>query len=170
MKKYDIRELTELSLFAAAIFVFKEAMSPIPNVNPMALLIIVGTRIYGKKVLLPIYCFVVFQVLLYGMGVWVIAYLYIWAILVFAALPFRKSDSIWLWSGMAGIYGFFFGLLCSLPYFFVGGWQMSFSFWLSGLYYDFLHGVSNAVMTFVLHKPIYKLLKKLHERDFGKGE
>ena len=67
-------------------------------------------------------------------------------------------------------YGFFFGLLCSLPYFFVGGWQMSFSFWLSGLYYDFLHGVSNAVMTFVLHKPIYKLLKKLHERDFGKGE
>lgn len=165
MKKYNTRELTELALFSAVMLVLKEAMSPLPNINPMALLIIAGTRIYGRKILLPIYCFVLFQVMLYGMGLWVIAYLYVWTILTFIVLPLRKKDSVLLWSAVAGIYGLFFGLMCSLPYFFIGGSAMSFSFWLSGIYYDIIHAVSNAVINFILQKPVYKMLKKLHEKN-----
>lgn len=165
MKRIDTRELTELALFSAVMLVLKEAMSALPNINPMALLIIAGTRVYGKHILLPIYCFVLFQVLLYGMGIWVIAYLYVWAILALLVLPLRKRDSILLWSAVAGIYGLFFGLLCSLPYFFVGGAGMSFSFWLAGIHYDIIHALSNAAITFVLQKPLYSVLKKLHERN-----
>ena len=168
MKKYKIKELVELSLFAAIMLGAKEAMSIIPNVNPMALLILVGTRVYGKKILLAVYCFVLLQTLIYGMGMWVIAYLYIWALLVFVALPLKNKNSVWIWSCIAGIYGFFFGLLCSLPYFFIGGMTMSFSYWVSGLYYDFIHGAANFVLTFILHKPLYNLFCKIKEGNFSK--
>ena len=61
-----------------------------------------------------------------------------------------------------------FGALCAIPYFFIGGWQMAFSWWLSGIPYDVIHCVSNTVLTFVLLPPLRTLLERLKARQTGK--
>ena len=94
-------------------------------------------------------------------------YLYVWPIVVFAALPFRQSRSRALWAALAGLHGLCFGALCAIPYLFIGGWKMAFTWWLSGIPYDVIHCVSNAVLAFVLLPPLRKLLETLKARQSG---
>ena len=91
----------------------------------------------------------------------------VWPIVVFAALPFRQSRSRALWAALAGLHGLCFGALCAIPYLFIGGWKMAFSWWVSGIPYDVIHCVSNAVLVFVLLPPLRKLLETLKARQSG---
>ena len=68
------------------------------------------------------------KIALYGAGLWNLMYLYVWPIVVLAALPFRRSESRAFWAAIAGLHGLCFGALCAIPYFFIGGWQMAFLF------------------------------------------
>ena len=164
----SIRELTGLSAVAAIIIAGKEALSFLPNIEPVTLLLICATLVYGAKAFYPCLVFVLVEGLIYGFGWYFFVYLYVWPILVAAVLLLRRSiDSsrYVLWTVFAALYGLFFGPLCCLEALVVDGWRLAFSFWISGIPYDIIHCVGNAVICGLLLKPLTALLQKLAYPD-----
>ena len=166
--RLSIREIAELSLICALMVAGKEGLRVIPNVHPVTLLLLLATAVYGVKALYPAFGFALLEIALYGAGLWNLMYLYVWPIVVFAALPVRQCRSRALWAALAGLHGLCFGALCAIPYLFIGGWKMAFAWWLSGVPYDVIHCVSNAVLTFVLLPPLRGLLETLKARQTGR--
>ena len=142
--RLSAREIAELSLICALMVAGKEGLRVIPNVHPVTLLLLLATAVYGVKALYPAFGFAILEIALYGAGLWNLMYLYVWPIVVFAALPFRQSRSRALWAALAGLHGLCFGALCAIPYLFIGGWKMAFTWWLSGIPYDAAQAARNA--------------------------
>ena len=122
--KLKTRELVLAALLAALLIAAKQAMSFIPNFEPVTLLLILYTLHFPRMTPLIIYVFVAVQVLLYGFNVWVYMYLYIWIILYAVVRLLARWSSYPLWIIVAAVYGMLFGLLCSPVYLFIGGWNM----------------------------------------------
>lgn len=57
--------------------------------HPVTLLLLLATAVYGAKALYPAFGFALLEIALYGAGLWNLMYLYVWPIVVLAALPFR---------------------------------------------------------------------------------
>ena len=159
--KITLRELTLLALLAALMLATQVAMASLPNIHLVGVLVILSALLFGWRSLYSLYIFVLLEVLIYGFGLWFINYLYVWTVLALIAILFRKNRSRIFWAAVAGIFGLLFGALCSIPYFFIGGWAMGFSYWVSGIPFDLIHCVSNAVLCFVLLLPMYKLCSRL---------
>lgn len=74
-----------------------------------------------------------------------------------------------LWAMIAGLFGLLFGVAGSLPYIFIGsmdggignGLYTAFSWWITGIPWDMVHGIANFVIMLVLYKPIRSVMKKL---------
>jgi len=162
-KRLTVRELAELALLCALTVAGKEVMSVLPNIHPVTVLFLLGVLVYGWKAMYVAVGFAVIEIALYGFGLWTVNYLYIWPLLVAAAMPFRGSRSPLFWGAFGGIYGLSFGALCAIPYFFIGGWQMALSYWVAGIPFDLLHCAANAVLCFVLLMPLYRLVMKSKE-------
>lgn len=148
------------SMLTAVLFAGQVGMQFLPNIEIVTLLVILYTRIYGKRVFAIIYAFVLLEGLFYGFGIWWISYLYIWSIFALAALLI-KSDSVILWSMISGIFGLSFGFLCAVPYFVTGGPGAGLAYWGAGLYFDLLHCGGNVLLCAVLYRPLYKALSFL---------
>ena len=106
------------------------------------------------------FAFVGVECLIWGMGIWVIMYLYIWPLLCILTLFLKKQRSAWFWAVFSGIYGLMFGGLCSLVYLGFGGIKTAFAWWIAGIPYDILHGISNFVLMLILYRPIRKVLDR----------
>jgi len=152
-----LRELIELSLMGALMVGTQVAMAALPNINLVSVLIILTVIVYGVKAFYSVYVFVLLEGLIYGFGLWFINYLYIWAILTVIALIFRQNENRLIWAVIAGSFGLCFGLLCAIPYIFIGGPAFAVSYWLSGVLFDITHCVSNFVLTLLLLGPLRKL-------------
>jgi energy-coupling factor transport system substrate-specific component len=160
--KLTARELASLSLLGAIIVGGKEIMSFLPNIEPVTLFLMAITLVYGAKALYPCVVFVLLEGLLYGFGWWFFFYLYVWPILVAVTLLVRKWNTSWvIWTAIGALFGLLFGPLSALQSLIVGGWQMAFSYWISGIPFDVLHCVGNAVMCGLFLKPLTGLLTKL---------
>lgn len=160
--KLATRELVSLSLIAAITVAAKEAMAFLPNIEPVTLLLMCTALVYGWKAMYPCYVFVLLEGLLYGFGWWFYCYLYIWGLLVAVVVLLRKCNLSWTaWTIIAALYGLFFGTLCCLQSLAVGGWQMAFAYFISGIPYDLLHCAGNAVICGVLLKPLTTQMRKL---------
>ena len=138
-------------------------MASLPNIELVSFLIILTTRKFGIKALWSVYIFVFLEAITYGFEIWVICYLYVWAILVFIILLVRKLDSVMLYTLISSIYGFLFGALCSVPYFITGGIGGGVAWIISGIVsgFDIYHGVGNFVLMFLLYRPISKVFEKI---------
>ena len=157
-----IRELIELSLIGALMVGTQVAMVALPNINLISVLIILTVIVYGLKAFYSVYVFVLLEGLIYGFGLWFINYLYIWSILTVIALIFRKNENLLIWAVIAGLFGLSFGILCAIPYIFIGGPGFAVSYWLSGIPFDITHCISNFVLTLLLLDPLQKLFKSIH--------
>ena len=157
-------ELAQLALFCVLMVAGKEALRAIPNVHPVTLLIILCTCIYGRRALYPVAVFVAAEIALYGFGLWNISYIWIWPLQVLTALPFRSERSPVFWGCFAAVHGFFFGAFCSVVTLAVSGPKAALAFWLAGLSFDLIHGVSNGMLTAVLYAPLMKLLGRITGR------
>lgn len=168
MKKTGIttKDIALMGVMTATIEAAKLALSFVPNVELVTLLIILYSIHFGKKALPAIFAFVGIECLIWGLGLWVIMYLYIWPLLFTVVQIFRKQKSVWFWSILAGIYGLLFGALCSIPYFFIGGIRTAVTWWISGIPYDILHGISNFIVCFILFYPLTKVLNKVEKIVF----
>ena len=145
-------------------FALQVAMSGLPNIEPVSLLTMVYAAVFGKKSLYSVYVYVVLEILLFGFGIWNICYLYIWAILVFVAIAFRKQENPFVWAVISGAFGLLFGALCAPVDIFIGGFGYAAGKWVSGIPFDLLHCAGNFVIALVLFVPLRKLLDKLYRR------
>ena len=161
MKKLPLKELVLLALFGAFIFALKVIMEILPNIEPVSLLLMVFTYRFRLKALIPAYIFVGLDLLLHGFNIWNIMYLYVWAILVFIVLPFKRIRKGWFFAILSGVYGMLFGTLCSIPFFIAFGHEFAFSWILSGLPFDLLHCFGNFVLAFWLYIPLTNVLEKI---------
>lgn len=164
-----IRDIVIVGMLAALLLIVQVGLRLLPNIELVSLLIILYTLILRRKTIYIILIFILSEGLLYGFGLWWINYLYIWYVLYFITMVFRKSTSNISWALISGVYGLAFGALCSIPYLFIGsndksilgGLHMAFSYWISGIPYDIPHGVGNFILALLLFKPLYKLLSRL---------
>ena len=157
--KLSAREICILALMAALIFGSKVALASLPNININSVLIILTTLFFGWKALYTVYVYVLLEGLVFGFSVWWVGYLYIWALLVVAAMLLRKNDSALIWAVVAGVFGLIFGPLMYLEWFAInGGWEGFFAMWVAGIPYDLTHCAGNFVFTLVLYKPLYRVM------------
>lgn len=159
--KLTAGEICILALIGAMMFVSKMLMAALPNIHLNAVLIILVACFFGIKALYSVAVYIMLEGLIFGFGLWWLSYLYIWPAFTLTVLLFRKNDSALVWAVVAAVFGLCFGALCSIPYFFMGGAEMGFSYWISGIPFDLSHCAGNFVTTLVLYKPLSNVLKKL---------
>ena len=139
----------------------KYAMSWLPNIEPVSLLVMLYAVTFGRKAVYPIYLYVGLEILFYGPGLWNICYLYIWAVLAVAAWLLRGMKSALGWAVLSGSYGLLFGALCAPVDVFVGGFGYALAKWASGIPFDLAHCTGNFVIALLLFVPLRGLLEKM---------
>lgn len=151
-------------ILGALTFGLKFAMSFLPNIEPVSLLIMLYAVTFGKKSLFPIYTYVAMEILFYGIRDWNLNYLYVWTLLALAAWLMRDSRSPLAWALLSAVFGLCFGLLCAPVHLVIGGPAYALSWWINGILFDILHCVGNFVMALVLFCPLRSLMEKLYLR------
>ncbi|MDE7262268.1 MAG: hypothetical protein K2N78_09465 [Oscillospiraceae bacterium] len=164
---FSARETAVMGLLSALLFGAKMVMAPLPNIEPVSLLVIVYTVVLGLRALIPVYVYVLLEITTWGLGYWSIYYLYVWAVLALAALLLRKMQSPLGWAALSGAFGLCFGALCALSYWVAGGWAFALSWWVSGIPFDLLHGAGNFALALFLFKPCRTVLSRLY---YGRAE
>ncbi len=164
------KKLTRLVLFAmlgAIVFAAKIAMEALPNIHPVAMLLMAYTVVYRVRALIPLYVYVFMLGLFYGFNIWWYPYLYIWTVLwgVTMLLPRNMSPRIAsiVYPVICSLFGFAYGVLYAPAQALLFGYDFATTCkWiLTGLPYDALHGVGNLFMG-LLVLPLVLLLKKLN--------
>lgn len=162
MAKLKIREITLFAVLGAMTFAAKYGMAALPNIEPVSLMVMLFAVTFGKKAVYPIYLYVLMELLFFGIGIWNIMYLYIWAILALAAWYCRRMESPLGWALLSGSFGLLFGGLCMPVDAAIGGMGYAISKWVSGIPFDIAHCAGNFVISLVLFRPMRKLMEKLY--------
>ena len=151
-------------MLAALTFALQVVMSPLPNIEPVSLLVMLFAVTFGWKALYPVYIFAIMEILYWGLSVWNLYYLYVWTILAVAAILMRKSEHPVVWAMISGVFGLLFGALCAIADVFLGGVAYAAAKWVSGIVFDVTHCVGNFVIALVLFKPLQELMEKLYAK------
>lgn len=158
------KEIALIGMMIASLEAAKLALSFLANVELVTLLIILYSLFWGWKVFYAVFAFVLVECMIWGFNLWGVMYLYIWPLLVVLTLIFQNRKSVWFWSIFSGLYGLFFGALCAIPYFFIGGWQTAFGWWIAGIPYDLVHCISNFILMFVLYLPLTRVFARMKKQ------
>ena len=151
-------------MLAALTFGAKVAMSALPNIEPVSLMILLFGAVFGWKALFPTYVYVTAEILFYGLGTWNIKYLYIWAVPAVAAVLLRRMRHPLGWALVSGVFGLAFGALCAPVDAVIGGWGYAAAKWVSGIPFDIAHCVGNFAIALLLFAPLRTVLEKLYGR------
>ena len=162
--KLDVREMVLFAILGAMTFAAKYVMSFLPNIEPSSLMVMLFAVVFGKKWVYPTYLYVAMEILFYGISLWTINYLYIWAVLAVTALLLKDMHSPFGWAMVSGIFGLLFGVLCGIVDVFIGGFSYAVTKWISGIPFDIAHCAGNFFITLVMFNPLRKLL----EQQYGK--
>ena len=159
--RLSVRELTCLATMGALMFALKMAMAALPNIHPVAMLIILTALQFSWRSLYAVGVYVLLEGLMFGFGLWWISYLYCWPLLAALTVLLRRNEGRLFWASLAALFGLCFGALCAIPSFFLGGAGMAFSYWLSGIPFDLLHCGGNFAVTFALLPPLRRVLVRI---------
>ena len=147
-------------LLASVLFAAQIALIQLPNIEGVSILVILYTLTFGRRVLNILAAFTILVGLFHGFGIWWVSYLYIWPILAgLTALLKRQGAPDWGYGILCCFFGFCFGFLCSLPYL-AGGIGALFAWWISGIPFDVIHGISNLIIGLTLFKPVKRVLER----------
>ena len=164
MAKLTVREIVLFGVLGALTFAAKYVMSFLPNIEPVSLMVMLFAVVFGKKWVYPVYLYVAMEILFYGISLWNINYLYIWAVLAIAAYLLRGMEHPLAWALLSGVFGLAFGALCGIVDVFIGGFSYAVTKWISGIPFDIAHCAGNFVIALILFDPLRKLLEKLYGR------
>ena len=162
----SVREMVLFGILGAMTFAAKYVMSFLPNIEPVSLMVMLFAVVFGKKWVYPVYLYIALEILFYGISLWNINYLYIWAVLAVAARCMKGMTSSLNWAILAGVYGLAFGALCGIVDVFIGGFGYAVTKWVSGIPFDIAHCAGNFFIVLILFQPLRKLL----EQQYGKME
>ena len=160
--KVSVKDVAYLGISLALLEASKLALDLLPNVEVVTLLFIVYTIFYGRKTILVAIGFTAIECVLKGVNVWSFMYLYIWPLLIMIVFYANKRKVGYMfYCILSGFFGLFFGMLCSIPYLFIGGWHMAVTWWVAGIPYDIIHCGSNFVLCLLLFNPLCAIMKKI---------
>ena len=162
MAKISVREVVLFGVLGALTFAAKYAMSFLPNIEPVSLMVMLYAVVFGRKWVYPVYLYVALEILFYGISLWNINYLYIWAVLAIAAGCMKKMQHPLGWAILSGAFGLLFGALCGIVDIFIGGFGYALTKWISGIPFDIAHCAGNFVIALLLFVPMRRLLEKLY--------
>ena len=162
MKKITVKDIAIIGVMVAVIEACKFALAAIPNVELTSFWIITFTLMFKKRIFAVIPVFIIIEGIVYGFGIWWFMYLYTWPLLAIITLIFQKNKTMWLWAIISGMFGLLFGAMCSIAYLIAGGPAAAFSWWVAGIPWDLVHGVSNFAIMLALFHPITKVMKKIN--------
>lgn len=166
--KLTIREMAVFAMLGALMYASKMIMEVAPNVQLLGVFTIAFTVVYRKKALYPIYTYVLLNGIFCGFATWWIPYLYLWAVLWGATmlLPKRIPEKLrpLVYMLLCAAHGFLFGTLYAPAQALLYGlsFQKMVAWIISGLPWDFVHGVSNFFCG-ILIVPIVKILTFLEK-------
>lgn len=166
--KLTIREMAVFAMLGALMYASKMIMEVAPNVHLLGVFTIAFTVVYRKKALYPIYTYVLLNGIFCGFATWWIPYLYLWAVLWGATmlLPKRIPEKLrpLVYMLLCAAHGFLFGTLYAPAQALLYGlsFQKMVAWIISGLPWDFVHGVSNFFCG-ILIIPIIKILTFLEK-------
>jgi len=155
-----------VGLMVAVIEACKLVMQGLPNIEMTSFLVILFTLRFPRLMRYVIPAFTLIEGMLYGFGLWWVMYLYAWPLLSLFTSACSRADSPFFFAMVSGVFGLCFGLLCAVPYFFVGlpdgglsgGLRQMFAWWVAGIPYDLIHGASNFTIMLALYRPVSRLL------------
>ena len=156
------------AMLGALMYASKMIMEVAPNVHLLGVFTIAFTVVYRKKALYPIYTYVLLNGIFCGFATWWIPYLYLWTVLWGATmlLPKRIPEKIrpLVYMLLCAAHGFLFGTLYAPAQALLYGlsFQKMVAWIISGLPWDFVHGVSNFFCG-ILIVPIIKILTFLEK-------
>ena len=157
------------AMLGALMYASKMIMEVAPNVHLLGVFTIAFTVVYRKKALYPIYTYVLLNGIFCGFATWWIPYLYLWAVLWGATmlLPKRSPEKIrpLVYMLLCAAHGFLFGTLYAPAQALLYGlsFQKMVAWIISGLPWDFVHGVSNFFCG-ILIVPVIKILTFLENK------
>ena len=160
--KLQTKDIALFGVLGGLTFSAKVIMMGLPNIEPVTLMVMLFAVTFGKKALYPIYVYVLLEFVLYGLNLWSINYLYVWTILAFAVLLLKDICTPLGWALLAASFGLFFGVLCAPVYAVTGGLAFAVAWWINGIPFDLIHGVSNFFIILVLFNPLRNWLSKLY--------
>ena len=158
----NTKEIALFGLLGGLTFSAKVAMMGLPNIEPVTLMVMLFSVTFKKKAIYPIYIYVLLEFVLYGLNLWSINYLYVWAILAIAAYLMKGMNNRFGWALLAAAFGLLFGVFCAPVYAVVGGFSFARAWWINGIPFDLIHGISNFCIVFVLFNPLRYWLNKLY--------
>lgn len=156
------------AMLGALMYASKMIMEVAPNVHLLGVFTIAFTVVYRKKALYPIYTYVLLNGIFCGFATWWIPYLYLWAVLWGATmlLPKRIPEKLrpLVYMLLCAAHGFLFVTLYAPAQALLYGlsFQKMIAWIISGLPWDFVHGVSNFFCG-ILIVPIVKILTFLEK-------
>lgn len=154
----NVREMVLFAILGAMTFSAKYVMSFLPNIEPVSLMVMLFAVVFGWKWVYPVYLYVVMEILFYGISLWNINYLYIWAVLAVVSMFLKDMKSPLAWALLSGVFGLLFGALCGIVDVFIGGFSYAVTKWVSGIPFDIAHCAGNFVIALLLFKPLRELL------------
>jgi len=159
--KIGVRQLTLFAMLGAVMFAGKMAMAYLPNIEPVSLLVMLLAVCFGWAGLYAVAVYVLLEILVFGIQMWAISYLYVWLLLFVAARLLRRMRAPLEWALLSAFFGIGFGALCAVPYWITGGWAAAVGWWISGIPWDLAHGAGNFVLALLLFVPLRKRLSQL---------
>lgn len=160
--KLSVKDVVYLGISLAILEAAKLALDLLPNVEAVTLLFIIYTLFFGRKTILVAFGFTAVECFLKGFNVWSLMYLYIWPFLIIIVFYANRHKAGHIfYCILSGLFGLFFGTFCIIPYLIVGGPGMALSWWIAGIPYDLIHGVSNFVICLVLFKPLCAVMRRV---------
>lgn len=162
--KLTVREIAVFGMLGAVMYASKMIMEVAPNVHLLGVFTVAYTVVYRKKALYPIYTYVFLNGIFCGFASWWLPYLYVWTILWGAVmlLPanIHKAVRPLVYMAVCAAHGFLFGVLYAptQALLFGLGFRGMVAWIKAGLYFDFIHGVSNFLCG-VLIMPIVSALR-----------
>lgn len=175
------KDIALIGMMIAVIEVSKFALAQVPNVELTTFWIIMFTLYLGNRIFYVIPAFILIEGAVYGFQLWWIMYLYAWPLLALITMMMRKQNTYLGCTVLSGVFGLLFGLLCAVPYLFMGtfgmgeyesglmnGLRTAFTWWVAGIPFDLIHGVANIVIMLVLYYPVSKAMQiasKITEKE-----
>ena len=169
------RYITQVAVMAGLLTALKFALSFLPNVEVITLLIAVFSAVWGLKYSLPatlVFCTV--EMAIYGIGTWVPLYFIYWPLLAvifhFALRGKRPAVAMGIALAIALPMTILFGVLsASVETLFVIGAVSAdmlgtyfVTYYLKGLWYYLVHVVSVVASIAILFIPLVKICQKIH--------
>ena len=167
--RLSTREMVLFSALTALLFLLDIVLEVAMNVELVSMLVATYTLVFRKKALIILYLYVALYLLLFGFGVYNLAYLYIWLVLwgVFMLLPTKGNRAFCtlLYALVSALYGFAFGAL------YMPAWAVAFNldakgilaWWIAGLPADIIHAAGNFAFGFLI-LPLSEILISLKKR------